>query len=278
MNQFGPDRIVIKGLEVFAHHGVLDFEKKDGQKFYVDAVLYSDLRPAGMSDALEDSTNYADICTFITEFLQGNTYDLIEKAAEKTAEGILQRFSLIKKVDFTLHKPNAPIGLPFEDVAVKIERGWHKVYVAFGSNMGEKEDYIAMALKELKANPMNKMGKVSSVIETKPYGGVEQDNFLNGVCALETLYMPEELLDELHRIEALSNRERTLRWGPRTLDLDIIFYDDLIYHSETLCIPHQDMENRDFVLVPIVEIAPYFHHPVSGKTMEQMLKELKYRQ
>lgn len=277
MNQVGADRIVIKGLEIFAHHGVLDFEKKDGQKFYVDAVLYSDLRPAGMSDALKDSTNYADVCAFITECLQENTYDLIERAAEKAAEGILQKFPLIKKVDFTLHKPNAPIDLPFEDVAVTIERGWHKVYVAFGSNMGEKEDYIAMALKELEMNPMNRMEKVSKIIETKPYGGVEQDNFLNGVCALETLYMPEELLDELHRMEALANRERTLRWGPRTLDLDIIFYDDLIYHSDTLCIPHQDMENRDFVLEPMAEIAPYFHHPVSGKTMEQMLKELKIR-
>ena len=84
----------------------------------------------------------------------------------------------------------------------------------------------------------------------------------------------EELLQELHRIEQMEGRERKLHWGPRTLDLDIIFYDDLVYASDDLVIPHIDMENRYFVLKPLSELAPNFRHPITHKTVTQMLSEL----
>ena len=109
---------------------------------------------------------------------------------------------------------------------------------------------------------------------TKPYGVVEQDDFLNGAMEVRTLLTPEELLEELHRIEAEHGRERVLRWGPRTLDLDIIFYDDLISQEDDLCIPHVEMHKRSFVLEPLEEIAPYKRHPGNGKTVRQMLEEL----
>ena len=89
-----------------------------------------------------------------------------------------------------------------------------------------------------------------------------------------TLLAPEELLQELHRIEQMEGRERKLHWGPRTLDLDIIFYDDLVYASDDLAIPHIDMENRYFVLKPLSELAPNFRHPITHKTVAQMLAEL----
>ena len=111
-------------------------------------------------------------------------------------------------------------------------------------------------------------------METLPYGVVEQDNFVNGIFEIRTLLAPEELLQELHRIEQMEGRERKLHWGPRTLDLDIIFYDDLIYSSEDLVIPHIDMENRYFVLKPLSELAPNFRHPITHKTVAQMLAEL----
>ena len=109
---------------------------------------------------------------------------------------------------------------------------------------------------------------------TKPYGGVEQDDFLNGAMEVRTLLTPEELLAELHRIEAEHGRERVLRWGPRTLDLDIIFYDDLVMDSDELTIPHIDMQNRDFAVDPMAEIAPYKRHPIYGKTMKELKGEL----
>ena len=111
-------------------------------------------------------------------------------------------------------------------------------------------------------------------METLPYGVVEQDNFVNGMFEIRTLLAPEELLQELHRIEQMEGRERKLHWGPRTLDLDIIFYDDLVYASGDLVIPHIDMENRYFVLKPLSELAPNFRHPITHKTVTQMLSEL----
>lgn len=81
-------------------------------------------------------------------------------------------------------------------------------------------------------------------------------------------------MEALHRIEKEAGRERTLRWGPRTLDLDIIFYDDLVWESENLCIPHVDMHRRDFVLRPLCEIAPYKRHPITGITVKEMLEQV----
>ena len=116
--------------------------------------------------------------------------------------------------------------------------------------------------------------EVSSWIATAPYGVTEQDEFLNGCLKLRTLLTPEELLQVLHKIELDAGRERKIHWGPRTLDLDIIFYDDLIVETETLCIPHVEMHKREFVLRPLHEIAPYKHHPCNGKTVREMLEEL----
>ena len=112
---------------------------------------------------------------------------------------------------------------------------------------------------------------------TKPYGGVEQDDFVNGAIALKTLLSPQELLEKLHEIEQHANRERIIHWGPRTLDLDIIFYDKLVYEDENLIIPHIDMQNRDFVLAPMNQIAPYLRHPVLNQTISQLLNTLLCR-
>ena len=92
---------------------------------------------------------------------------------------------------------------------------------------------------------------------------------------MRTLLTPGELLVRLHQLEQEANRERIIHWGPRTLDLDILFYDNEIIDTVELHVPHIDMENRDFVLKPMVEIAPYLRHPVLNLTMEQLLKKLE---
>ena len=102
----------------------------------------------------------------------------------------------------------------------------------------------------------------------------DQPDFLNGCLRMKTLYYPKELLRELNQIEKEAGRERIIHWGPRTLDLDIIFYDDLISQEDDLCIPHVEMHKRSFVLEPLEEIAPYKRHPGNGKTVRQMLEEL----
>ena len=269
------DKIKITGLKVFAHHGVFEEETINGQDFYVNVVLYLDCKPAGLSDDLSKSVHYGEVSHFVTKFLQEHTYQLIETAAEQTTKALLLEYPLIEKIEFELCKPHAPIGLPFENVSVTIERGWHTVYVAVGSNMGEKEDYIEKGIRELSAMPEIKLEKVSDLIVTKPYGGVEQDDFVNGAIMLRTLFTPHELLDALHLVEKHANRERLVHWGPRTLDLDIIFYDDLIYEDVDLIIPHVDMANRDFVLKPLLDLCPNKRHPILGETMIQLYEKLK---
>lgn len=271
------DYIKITNLKIFAHHGVFPEETRDGQDFYVNAKLYLDCRKAGLTDLLEDSMNYGEVCQFMTAFLQEHTYKLIESAAEKLAEAMLLVMPILKGVEIELCKPHAPIGLPFENVSVTIERSWHQVYLAVGSNMGDKNAYIKNGIAELKEITDVRDVRVSDLLVTKPYGGVEQDDFVNGAIALQTLLTPQELLKKLHEIEQHANRERIIHWGPRTLDLDIIFYDKLVYEDENLIIPHADMENRDFVLKPLMELCPNYRHPVTGQTVSQMLAALSER-
>lgn len=269
------DEIRIEQLEVYAYHGVFPEEKRKGQTFLVNAVLYTNTRKAGLEDQLEQSTDYGDVCCFIIEWMKKNTCNLIETVAEKLTQAVLLRYDLISGVDMEIRKPEAPIEHPFGCVSVKIHREWHRAYLSVGSNMGDKSKYIQGAVEALKAHPLIVVRRVSDLIVTKPYGGVEQDDFLNGAIEIETLLTPHELLDALHEIEAAAGRVRELRWGPRTLDLDIIFYDKLVYVDDALVIPHQDMENRSFVLEPMCTLAPNYRHPVFGKTMTQLLNALR---
>lgn len=268
------DKIVIEELEVFARHGVFPEENVLGQKFVISIAMYTDTRKAGVTDELEYSINYGEVSHFAKKFVEGHTYKLIEKVAEELAQALLLEFNLLKKVDVKIDKPWAPIGLPVKNVGVEITRAWHKAYIALGSNMGDKKKFIDTAVTKLDEYKLCKVIKVADYIETEPYGGVEQDVFVNSALELDTLLPPEELLDLLHQIEAEADRKREVHWGPRTLDLDILFYDNCVIDTEDLHVPHIDMQNRDFVLIPMVQLAPYLRHPVLNKTLAQLLSEL----
>lgn len=268
------DEIRIRGLRVFAHHGVFEEETRLGQMFVVNATLYTSTRQGGLADALEQTISYADVCVFLTEYLQKNTWKLLEAAVEHACRALLLRFPLINEVELELMKPSAPIPLPFDSVSVCVRRGWHRAFVALGSNMGDKQGYLNGAVEALRADECVRVKQVSSYRVTAPYGGVEQDDFLNAAMEIETLYDPDELLDALHVIEQAARRERLIHWGPRTLDLDILFYDDLVQDDPALILPHPDLHNRDFVLGPMAELAPNLVHPVLNKTMKQLLNEL----
>lgn len=269
------DKITVKHLELFAHHGVFPEETALGQKFILNLTLYLSTRRAGRSDDLTASIHYGEVSHFATKFLQEHTWKLIESVAEQLARALLLEYPLLEQVDVEVEKPWAPIGLPLETVSVAIHRGWHTVYVALGSNLGDKRAYLDGAVAKLQAHPDCRVVQVSDYLVTAPYGGVEQDDFLNGALELRTLLEPEELLDTLHEIEQAAGRERVIHWGPRTLDLDILLYDDLILDTPTLHIPHKEMSLRDFVLEPMVQIAPWVRHPLLGKTMEELLSALR---
>lgn len=271
------DEIRIRDLRIYAYHGVLPEETRLGQAFYVNATLFLSTREAGMTDNLEHSVSYAEVCLFFEQFMKEHTYQLLESVAEQMARATLVRFPLLREIEIEIRKPQAPIPLPFESVSVCIRRGWHTVYVALGSNMGDKEQYLTDAVDKVARNPLCRVLQVADYIRTTPYGVEEQAEFLNSAMCIETLMEPEELLDFLQSIELEANRVRELRWGPRTLDLDILFYDDRVIRTERLLVPHTDMKNRDFVLVPLAQLNPWLMHPVTRKTIEEMLSELQER-
>ena len=268
------DRIHIEKLEVFARHGVCREENSLGQKFLISADLFKDLHEAGKTDELLSTVHYGKVCEFITKIASENTYKLIEKLAEEIAVKILVRFD-VEKVRIRVDKPWAPMLLHVDTVFVEVERQWHTAYISVGSNLGERDTTIRDAISMLDSFEEIDVKSVSDIIETKPYGVTDQPDFLNGCIEIRTLLRPNELLAELLLIEASFGRERKEHWGPRTLDLDILLYDDQCILSKDLVIPHPDMCNRYFVLKPLSQIAPYVIHPITKEPVYKLLENIE---
>lgn len=269
------DKIRISDLKIFARHGVFDFENERGQNFYVCADIYLDAERAGLTDDLEASVDYGAVCRVIEKATTEKTYKLIEAAAQNVALAVLKSSPLIERVDIEFKKPEAPIDMEFGCVSVKISRSWNKAVIALGSNMGDSRAIIAEAVEKLRASEYIEDVRASSLMVTKPYGYTEQDDFLNGALVCRTALSPRGLLDLLHDIENEAGRKREIRWGPRTLDLDIIFYGSRIISEPDLTIPHIDMQNRLFVLEPVAELVPDYVHPKLGATVKELLERLK---
>ena len=148
------------------------------------------------------------------------------------------------------------------------------IYIALGSNLGDKENNLKEALRRLTEKGIT-VCRVSGFISTEPYGVADQPDFLNAVAEIETDKSPAELLQILLLTEREMGRKRIRRWGERNIDLDLLLYDDRIIDLPELKVPHPDMQNRDFVLCPLVQIAPDVMHPVLKKTAGQLSKELQ---
>ena len=271
------DQIRIKRLEVFANHGVFEEENRLGQKFLISVTMGVNARIPGQSDELADSVNYAKVSELICREAQGHTFRLIERLAEHLAEQILLTFPLVQSVDLEIEKPWAPVRIPLETVSVTIHRRWHQVYLGIGSNLGEKQVNLDRAVEMLREHPYNRNLVVSQYIVTEPVGEVEQDDFLNGAVGMETLQTPEELLQEIGEIEQDLKRVRQVHWGPRTIDVDILLYDEKMLHTDTLTIPHPEMHKRSFVLQPLAEIAPYVVHPVYRQTVIDLWEKISIK-
>ncbi|HPD00560.1 MAG TPA: 2-amino-4-hydroxy-6-hydroxymethyldihydropteridine diphosphokinase [Acetivibrio sp.] len=130
----------------------------------------------------------------------------------------------------------------------------HKVYLSLGSNMGNRENYLISALESISKTKNVCLDNISSIYETDPVGYTDQNRFLNMAVSIGTSLDPEALLTESQRIERLLERKREIRWGPRTIDIDMLLYDDLTFETPKLTIPHPRMFERAFVLVPLKEI------------------------
>lgn len=276
MNGKHLDEIKIEGLEVFAHHGVFEEEKKEGQTFVISATLYTDTRLSGRSDDLKDTVNYGDVAYFIDSYISRGGHNLLEKLANDLARDLLTHFN-IEGLELQIEKPQAPIDLNFKFVAVKIKRFWQKAYLSLGSNMGDRKTFLDFGIASLKDMKEVKLLKTSSFYETKAYGKTDQEDFLNACLEIKTFLTAEELLNRIHSVETEGGRKREERWGPRTLDIDILLFGDELVSEDYLHIPHIDMHNRLFVLEPLAEIAPQAIHPIKRKSISDLLEDLKSR-
>jgi dihydroneopterin aldolase/2-amino-4-hydroxy-6-hydroxymethyldihydropteridine diphosphokinase len=257
----------VRDLKIFAYHGVYESEKISGQEFLVSADIYSDFAAAAKSDELDLTINYSNVCKEIKTVMVENKFNLVETCAEVVARHLLLTFHGARKVMVNIRKAS-------KCSAVEIERSWHQVFIAIGSNIGDREKNISAALTKLEQTD-TKIIKVSSNYETEPVGGpVEQGKFLNAAAELKTLLSPEDLMDRLLQIEAELGRERAEKWAPRTIDLDILLIDDLILSDPKVVLPHPLMHRRSFVIDPLCEIAPYAVHPLLRKRVFEIKEDL----
>jgi 2-amino-4-hydroxy-6-hydroxymethyldihydropteridine diphosphokinase len=149
-----------------------------------------------------------------------------------------------------------------------------KVFLALGSNKGNREKYLQESVNALKNDSKIKLEKTSSLYETKPYGSVPQNNYLNGVVLIETDYTPDEIYFVIKKIEKEVGRTESVRWGEREIDIDIILIDMLIFENDKLIIPHKEYTKRDFVLVPLFEIDNKLIDPRTQIKIEKFIKLL----
>lgn len=261
--------VLIRGLEIAARHGVHDFEKESPQSFVFDADLFFDFSAASRSDDIKDTINYSAACEKIAEVTEKNCFNLIEKLAYECAYALMNGFSL-QAVKLTVYKPQAPLKRKYSNVGACVILERERAFLSLGSSTGDRAGYLDSAIEKLRATRGIEVKKVSSFLETAPYGGVAKNAFLNCAAEIETCLSPHGLLKEINRIEEECGRVRKERWGDRTLDIDIIFFGDKILCDDDLIIPHPDYPNRDFVLKPLKEIAADFVCPLLKKRVKFM--------
>ena len=248
------DSIELLGVRAKGYHGVFPEERREGQDFVVDVIMTTDLSRAGASDDLADTVSYAEIAADVVARIEGEPLDLIEALGERIAADVLHRPE-IAEVEVVVHKPQAPVGVPFGDVRVRLHRTRSSaVTIALGSNLGDSTGTLGEAVEALREHV--EIAAVSRSYVTAPVGGPEQPDYVNAVVTGTTRLTPWALLDALHDIEAGHGRTREVRWGPRTLDLDIITFgttggpDEARLDRDLLTLPHPRAHERAFVLVP----------------------------
>lgn len=254
------DRISLRGVEAFATHGVLEHEHQHAQPFVVDVDLDCDL--SAVNDDLSGTVSYADVAADIVDVIEGPHVELVETLAERIAAACLAR-PHVEGVEVCVHKPRAPMPVPFVDVAVRIRREiWRPAVIALGANHGESLQTLTSAVRHVAALEGVRARAVSRLFDTDPVGGPEQPAYLNAVMLLNTRLAPRTLLRRLGEIENSHGRSRTVRWAARSLDLDVIQVGDPTVDTDLRCdgdiltLPHPRAHERAFVLMPWLQVEP----------------------
>ena len=254
------DQIEISALRVVAIVGALPHEREIAQPLQIDLTLDVDLSDAGRSDDLDDTVHYGFVADQVIALVQESKDTLLERLAARIADEVLT-FDRVEAVTVLVTKLRPPIAVDAASTAVRMHRtrataalaprAAHRAFIALGSNLGDREGFLRAGVLGL-----GNVVAMSDVYETDPVGGPDdQGAYLNMVVEVETTLDPFALLRRCQRIEAEAMRQRVVRWGPRTLDVDIILYDDAAIQSDDLVVPHPLFAERRFVLQPLSDIA-----------------------
>lgn len=272
------DTIRLTGVQGMGTHGVLDYEHQRAQPFVVDAVLHLDLSRAGASDDLHDTVDYGRVAKRIVSVIEGDHVDLIERLAALIADAVIADHPAVQGVTVTVHKPKAPITVPFADVSVTIER-WRNGHgataapagaadahaapltrhavIALGGNQGNVAASMRSAIAAIDGLDGTQVTGVSPLYRTAAWGMAEgTPDFRNAVVEVSTTQRPEELLSALQSIEAVHGRTRESHWASRPIDLDIIDFEGEARDDPQLTLPHPRAWQRAFVLAPWHELDP----------------------
>lgn len=317
------DRIRLSGITVTGYHGVFDHERRDGQIFSADVTLHVDTGPAAAEDRLDLTVDYGVLAERVAAVLAGEPAALVETVAERIA-ALALAFDGVAAVDVTVHKPQAPVPVPVDDVTVEIHRdratgtavpvpavgpeeavvapaelivpeiapepgdvavpaadpgvvgpvpttppaastpdrlddppeGEVPVVLALGSNVGASQDTLRQAIAALDAVDGLVVTEVAPLARTAAVGGPEQPDFLNTVALGRTTLSPRALLRACLAVERAFGRVRDERWGPRTLDIDIVMHGVTVAVSDDLELPHPRAHQRAFVLIPWAHVDP----------------------
>ncbi len=252
------DRIEVRGLRVEAVHGVLEQERTAAQPFELDLDLYLALDTAASSDDLAHTADYAAAVDAAVAVMTGPPHRLLESLSAAVAEAVLADAAL-SAVTVTVRKLRPPLDHPVAFTAVRVHRSRSRVgpaagrvFVGLGSNVGDRRKHLRGAVAGLPG-----VVAVSQVYETEPLGGPPgQRPYLNLVVELAGGPTPRELLEVAGRLEAEAGRRRTVPWGPRSLDVDVLLVGDVVVEEDDLVVPHPRMWQRRFVVEPLAELAP----------------------
>lgn len=277
-------KIIIKNLNLFGYHGVKEIEKKNGQNFRynIEISLNKDnfLSENKNEDNLENTLNYSEVIKIIKDINNNHRFNLLETLTQAITDKIFEISPLAEKVSVRIEKTSPPIKENLESVGIEYKRDRKNIgpsrrsnkksgsesdgadiYISLGSNIGNREDNLRKAVDLINSNPVIKIIKVSSIYETEPMYLKEQNSFYNIVlqARVDKEVKPFELMGFLKGIEYNMGRKRSeKKYGPRIIDLDLLFYGGMFIESDFLTIPHPRMSERKFVLVPLSEIAPEF--------------------
>lgn len=263
--------VSVYGITARGHHGVFPGERARGQRFVVDLDMVIGDTASVESDQLDDTVDYAQMAAIVVRLIEGDPVDLIERLASMIADAVLAD-DRVSEVLVRVRKPEAELPIVAGEASVTLKENPLRYWLGLGANLGDTVLALRGALQELGAGDIL-IERVSSAYRTAPRDDTDQPDFMNAAAQVRCDLPPPVLLQHVKAIEARLGRTKTRRFGPRTIDIDILLWSGGEWDDPQLRVPHPRLHERRFALVPLAEIAPDLAMP-DGTRLQELLSHL----